>query len=319
MRTLDCRHGDASPAPRSHPTCRLRKSPGGFTLVELLVVIAIIGILLAILLPVLSRAREAANRTACASALRQCWTAAVMYANDYNGYIPISGNEPPWEFFTLARNGYLTGTNAAYQYPDDGMTYPQYASKTGPPTGESIGYPDHITRATHQYLDETYAGPNPPTPGTYSPDNYAYWALKTFPGTPPIWKQCSSFLEGGGVYSEPPFEPSSESATAFAINDEYFGNLGDINTNSLYDIAESATFIVMFESYIGGRGNIGGSNPPNVPGNPSKTVEGDPFYGIRHSGKGLNLCFADSHVEWRNYNKSVRDFIPATKGMWGKN
>ncbi|MEO1996778.1 MAG: DUF1559 domain-containing protein, partial [Planctomycetaceae bacterium] len=75
-----------------------RVSQRGFTLVELLVVIAIIGVLVALLLPAVQAAREAARRTKCTNNLRQLGLAAQNYYSAHNrfptGFLGSMGSDP---------------------------------------------------------------------------------------------------------------------------------------------------------------------------------------------------------------------------------
>ncbi|OHB64450.1 MAG: hypothetical protein A2Y76_05645 [Planctomycetes bacterium RBG_13_60_9] len=88
----------------------------GFTLIELLVVIAVIALLMAILTPVLHRAREAARRTACLGNLRQMQVGWQAYAEDHDGLIV---NGEAWDVAVHAFNGtpFLIGTSQLVPHP----------------------------------------------------------------------------------------------------------------------------------------------------------------------------------------------------------
>jgi hypothetical protein len=82
-----------------------RHKAGAFTLVELVVVIGIIAVLIAILMPVLNKARAAANRTVCLSNVRQLGLGISMYCDNNFGYFPTCA---------------VWADGVAYvQYPDD--------------------------------------------------------------------------------------------------------------------------------------------------------------------------------------------------------
>ena len=78
--------------PASSHVKQRRPFAAAFSLVELLVVIGIIGLLIAILLPTLSGARERARQLKCLAVLRGISQAAELHVLNHNGYLPAAGH-----------------------------------------------------------------------------------------------------------------------------------------------------------------------------------------------------------------------------------
>ncbi len=97
-----------------------------FTLIELLVVIAIIAILAAILFPVFAQAKAAAKKASCLSNTKQIALGALMYANDYDDWLPkgtvlsfVGSNmsQTYWYYSWVYAGSYVMDTKGGFLYP----------------------------------------------------------------------------------------------------------------------------------------------------------------------------------------------------------
>ncbi len=206
----------------------------GFTLIEILVVIAIIGVLLALLLPELEKAREQANTVRCAANLSQIGVAMTLYENDNHGAWP--------------RTSYVAGAPLSFGTRADA----EDPFQPGGPAANDVTAAMFLLIRTKRALPQTFADP-------YTDE-----------------------------FTSVPDE---------ALNLQARSNFTDYRKNLAYSYANPYPSDEAQRAGYRAGGRIDPAFVLAADLNPGK-----PGNSRNHEGRGQNVLFGDTHVEWCKSN-----------------
>lgn len=256
-----------------HPSPTLRDLRA-FTLIELLVVVSIIVLLVAILMPSLSRARDQAKSTSCLSRLKDFGTGLAAYENINNDFLPPAEWHPEPEEYQFLRYGWAE-LLFSFVYKEASPFY-----DLDDPPNCPANFPAQRNLDPRRFDDYFVCKASPHQASTSG--SYRVY-LPFWSGAPHVLDAQAKFLGGPSPYV-------SVSRSSLSPKVPLMGDANELSHRGDGDYPPGESCALGDDcSYIdAGEANLAGSNGTN--GN---------RFSDRHYG-GTNYLFQDFHGEWTN-------------------
>lgn len=263
----------------------MAKIRNGFTLIELLVVIAVIALLLAVVMPALSKAKEAGQKVICRNNIRQQALGTMLYSNDNDAYVPTCGLGPwLWDISFFA-------TNQISEYAgfDDNEVFFCPANKKKKADDARFWQFSWLGSKGGIYTTEV---------GLMDESTLTRAQQRTYYRVPPYLYMFDKYNSAGDSILDPKLESGEDANWIRKLTDVRASGSKTMIVDAVISNSNNWKF---FEITAGGIWTLSGNTLTDDTNHKSKQmIINGPNRGAKPSG--ANVAYVDGHADWRNFD-----------------